>query len=262
MGLGLLVAALLATDGGGNYTLYSDYEWPGAPTSMLLINNDTYNSVMTDGGQAIGSQTLFNYDGGVIVDSKGLYFVRGPTNVWANVHTWAFGFPDTSNGGRYEVCFTPSFSSSQWSDGVNPNWDGTIYLMDVNMVTQHTVAFIFGAYAANNLYVRLNGSGETTLQLPVSWKADHQYCVSAEWAPADSDGGFLCNAWVRYNSCALTPVPYCTASTIIGAIEDGTSACPSPSPTYVTLAQRQYGWDTTDMAPTTVHVSAVRAWAK
>lgn len=266
--IALAVAALVAicpVDGGGSYTLVSDFEWPGSdlPTSPgLIMGNDFANQTLLDGGTPIGSQQLRGYDGGLILTPRGLYFVRGKNgtpNVWANIHSWALGFPDTTYGGKYEVCYVPSYGSDECpvGSGQGPEWNCVPYVLDINSVTDHAVAFIPGAYDAGTLYVRLTGSGSTTLIGPAVLKAGQTYCSSAEWVPTDAG---VCSAWVRHDSCEQTPTPMCEASTIIASCTN--CACPEPSPTYVTFAQRQYGYDTSNLAPTTVTIGALRAGVK
>ena len=240
------------------YRLAVDFEWPGSNTKALELNSDSFASTLTDGGEPIGAQSLLNWDGGVIVDAKGVYFVRGPVNVWANIRS--AGWPYSDVGGKYEVCHTPSWDSSQWRDGASPNWDGTSYLFDANVVTQHTVAMMFGHARRENLYVRVTGPrGHSTFDISdVKQTAGQAYCTSTEWSA--SDGGY-CTLVVRHNSCEQTPVPLCHATKVVAEDLSGTASCPYVS-SYITLANRQYGYDVSNMAPTTVHVSAVRTYVQ
>jgi hypothetical protein len=256
----------------GGWTEYVDWEWPGTTTTMIPIITDFTARVLTDGGTPIGATNIYDsypaYDGGVIVEDAGLYFVRGRDagpNIWTNIPYLANGFPGASSGIKYEVCFSPAWSSSQWLDGQEPNWDGTIYLADFNTESAHTVTFIFGSGVAENLYVRIQGSNPETFDIRgISWTAGRNYCVSAESVPIPSSA--LCTNAIKFDDCGSTPVPSCTATTLVGFDDGGVGdggfwgVCPNTA-SYLTLGQRQFGFDPTNLAPTTVHISSVRAWA-
>lgn len=257
----------------GGWIEYVDWEWPGTTTSMIPITNDFAFRTLSDGGIPIGAIDIYDthpdYDGGVVVEDAGILFARGKDagpNIWTNIPYVANGFPSTSAGVKYEICFSPLFSDTQWTNGMTPDWDGTIYLADFNNVTDHAATFILGADFQKDLYIRTVGTGpsggaQETFILDggtIGWTAGQQFCVSGEWIPV-TDGGTGCDARIRYNACGSTPVPSCHATTVVGS-DIGLGVCPNTA-SILTLAQRQSANDPSNLSPSTVHVSAVRAWA-
>lgn len=253
-------------DGGaGAFIPAIDYEWtgPGSDTSMLLVVNDFYFNSLSDGGNAIGSQQIRGYDGGIIIDAQGIYTVRGANgdhNIWYNIRTGDHGWPVVGNGIRYEFCHTPSWDSEHYGNVQNPDWDGTNYAFDLNFTNAHAVTAIFAADGAENLYIRIDGTPQLTLIIPgVRQRAGQLYCTAIELVQIGSSG--MCKTWVKHNSCAQSDVGHCFAQTIIGAETSGTFGCPS-SGTYMTLGNRQACGDTSNCAPSTGHFSALRVSTK
>lgn len=232
------------TYAGSRYSCQSPFFYAdaGSPTvkSSILVGN-----AVSDTGSINVSQRQLTAAGWAtvpIIDNT----ARG--NSAQTIDPVTDAWPTTTNGGKYEIVFTPVYSAA--SDSWDEQTD-TIYLFDSHDATpEHGVVTLFGYNTAGRAMARTENGGSQTefIEDGVSLTPYSLYAVSMEWLPVA--GG--CSVVWRFNSCSGS-VSGCHATTAHGSTSSG--VCPA-QPTAVNLANRLDG-----TVPTDVNIAAVRIYS-